>query len=32
MKISEIYTNYDGTYIDGEDAGTLQILESNLHN
>jgi hypothetical protein len=29
IKISEIYTNYDGNYIDGEDAGTLQILESN---
>lgn len=29
MKKSDVYTNYEGAYQDGEDAGTLQILDSN---
>jgi uncharacterized protein YecT (DUF1311 family) len=28
MKNAEIYTNYDGDYTDGEESGTLQILEN----
>ena len=27
MTESEIFTNYDGNFLDGEDAGTLQIFE-----